>query len=103
MCLALCTAECFSREARRRSKREGEDDGLNTLRGWQDRQQSGQQLEMWPWRSENRSGPEDTNLGVSHIAVTMETPGYLTSPTQKIEISEESSGYNHEPYPWIRD
>lgn len=48
---------------------------LNMLRGWQDRQPSGQQLEMWAWRSGNRSGPEDTNLEVSCIAVTMETLG----------------------------
>lgn len=45
---------------------EGKDDGFEHVEGLAG-QVSVQSSEMWAWRSRNRSEPEDTNLGLSHI------------------------------------
>lgn len=56
---------------------------MNMSRLWKDRWQFSQQLEMLAWKSENRSGPEETNLNISHMDIIMETPGYIKSSTKK--------------------
>lgn len=71
----------------RGAKWRGKMTALNGLKGWQNRQQSSQQLELWAWRSGNRSGAADTNLIISHEG----NSGIHQISNIEIEIRKESS------------
>ena len=76
---------------------------LNMSRGWQDRQSKASSLKCEHRDLEIDQDQKITNLGVSCVALTMETLGHIKSPTQKVQIREESSGLSPEGYPWLRN